>query len=238
MQQAYSVLRVIAEAQTIRLILTQHPSDQLLAELAMACRSLQRESSSGLKAVILDFERPAHSSTAPFADGASGNVGSAALEEAVKAIQDIAQPLIAVVRASPSPATALLIEAADLVLISSSASLTFTLSKTGRETLRGDQAVHQGVATWSAPEQGLDHELERILDMLRAKSAVALRHTKASVRVASTKQQHAAGNTPAARLAALSRVNAYYLAEVARTADAAEGLAAFLEKRKPHWTNH
>ena len=76
--------------------------------------------------------------------------------------------------------------------------------------------------------------MERILDMLRGSSAIALRHTKASVRLATT---DANTNTPKTSLEALQEVNRFYLVEVMQTADAHEGLQAFLEKRKPNWKN-
>ena len=69
----------------------------------------------------------------------------------------------------------------------------------------------------------------RILNQLREKSAVALRFTKASVRLAQAEQL-----TP---LEALQHINALYLTELMRTKDAAEGLRAFLEKRQPLWEN-
>jgi len=76
--------------------------------------------------------------------------------------------------------------------------------------------------------------MERILDMLRGSSAIALRHTKASVRLATT---DANTNTPKTSLEALQEVNRFYLVEVMQTADAHEGLQAFLGKRKPNWKN-
>jgi enoyl-CoA hydratase/carnithine racemase len=58
---------------------------------------------------------------------------------------------------------------------------------------------------------------------------VALRHTKASVRLAQTNH--------ATQLDALSQVNTFYLDKVMQTVDAHEGLKAFLEKRPPEWKN-
>ncbi len=72
--------------------------------------------------------------------------------------------------------------------------------------------------------------------MLRGKSAVALRHTKASVRLAAVQASNLQEDA-ATRLAALKQVNEFYLTQVMQTADATEGLHAFLEKRKPEWKN-
>jgi cyclohexa-1,5-dienecarbonyl-CoA hydratase len=97
------------------------------------------------------------------------------------------------------------------------------------DTLTGSQAARLGQVTWSAPANDLNKRMEHILDLLRAKSAVALRLTKASV--------HLAGASHASRLEALQQINALYLSQVMQTHDAQEGLKAFLEKRKPNWKN-
>ena len=65
--------------------------------------------------------------------------------------------------------------------------------------------------------------------MLREKSAVALRFAKASTRLDQSEQLMS--------LEALQRINTLYLDELMHTQDAAEGLRAFLEKRKPKWRN-
>ncbi len=55
MQQSYRALRIIAEAQTIRIVLAPEPDELMLNELCILCDSLHTESSSGIKAVVLDF---------------------------------------------------------------------------------------------------------------------------------------------------------------------------------------
>ena len=55
MQQSYRALRIIAEAQTIRIVLAPEPDELMLNELCVLCDSLHTESSSGIKAVVLDF---------------------------------------------------------------------------------------------------------------------------------------------------------------------------------------
>jgi cyclohexa-1,5-dienecarbonyl-CoA hydratase len=60
---------------------------------------------------------------------------------------------------------------------------------------------------------------------LRGRSAAALRHTTAAARLAL--RQHAA--------AILPELERLYLGELMGTADAAEGIAAFLAKRAPRW---
>lgn len=56
MQQAYRALRVVAEAQTIRIVLDANPGELMLTELCTACASLNTAASNGVKAVVLDFK--------------------------------------------------------------------------------------------------------------------------------------------------------------------------------------
>jgi hypothetical protein len=226
MQQSYQALRIIAEAQTIRIVLAPEPDELMLKELCVACDSLHTESSSGIKAVVLDFDPTAaplitHSSQA-ITDHTSTIVKSASV-----AIHAIRQPVLAVVRATLSQPACLLIKAADFTLVAENAEL-MILNKE-EDTLTGSQAVRLGYITWSASANEINKHMERILDLLRTKSAVALRHTKASVRLANTNH--------ATSLEALQQVNTLYLTQLMQTHDAQEGLQAFLEKRKPNWKN-
>jgi hypothetical protein len=65
MQQAYRALRIIAEAQTIRIVLAPDPTELMLNELSIASASLHTESSRGIKAVVLDFNPDATQSSTP-----------------------------------------------------------------------------------------------------------------------------------------------------------------------------
>ena len=47
MQQAYRALRVVAEAQTIRIVLSPHPGELMLRELSAACATFDKQGSSG-----------------------------------------------------------------------------------------------------------------------------------------------------------------------------------------------
>jgi len=221
MQQAYRALRIVSEAQTIRMVITTYPGELLLKELCTACATLDTESSNGVKAVILDFiVNQAASATTEEAPSQE------TIDAACAAIRAIVQPVLAVVRSTLSlPASALTL-AADLTLVASDALLTRVDTS---DTLSGAQAARLGYITWTAPTQSINKEMERILDLLRAKSAVALRHIKSSVRLAQADH--------ATQLAALSQVNAYYLTHVMQSADAHEGLSAFLAKRQPTWKN-
>ena len=221
MQQAYRSLRIVSEAQTIRIVLATQPGELMLKELSTACATLDTESSNGVKAVILDFVESAGSQGEAFSqEGADG---------ACAAVRRVAQPVLAVVRGTPSQATCALVRAADLTLVADDAVLTVPDAVSGNDTLTGAQAARLGHVTWAVPSQNVKKEMERVLDMLRGKSAVALRYTKASVRLGQADH--------VTKLEALDRVNTFYLTQVMQSADAHEGLSAFLEKRQPDWKN-
>lgn len=235
MQQAYRVLRVVAEAQTIRVVLPLHPGEDVLHELATACQSLNTDSSRGIKAVVLDFTR-----------GAADNqpsIAQSAVEASVAAIRAVEQPVLAVVRGgTPSPAANALVQASDLILVAHEAVLPLTDGQDSSDTLPGAQAVRLKLATWTAPARDIDGDMERILNMLRKHSAIALRATKRSVHTGQSGQIPSSPleqpeQSGKARLDALKQVNDFYLANVMLTADAQEGLRAFLEKRDPRWRN-
>lgn len=231
MQQAYRVLRVVAEAQTIRIVLTINPSEALLGELCTACATLNTESSNGVKAVVLDFQ--ANTDTK---DTEQFIVPDTSLiEQACTAVRAVEQPVLAVVRGGTlSAAACTLVRAGDLTLVAHDAVLHIH-TPTGDDTFTGKQALRLGYVTWSVPTHSLDSEMERILDMMRKNSAIALRYTKASVRLGAVAPQQPSDATK--HLEALQAVNELYLTKVMQTDDASEGLRAFLEKRKPEWNN-
>jgi cyclohexa-1,5-dienecarbonyl-CoA hydratase len=85
-----------------------------------------------------------------------------------------------------------------------------------------------GLMTLVAPASRLAVEVDRWFEThLRPRSAVALRHAAAAARLALREEV-------ARTLPALERL---YLDRLMKTADAAEGVAAFLEKRSPNWQN-
>jgi Enoyl-CoA hydratase/isomerase len=229
MQQAYRALRVVAESQTIRVVLSPDPGGLMLSELRTVCATLNSESSIGIKAVVLDFTPDASVPSIKATDLATFRI-----EETSAAIRAIVQPVLGVARGTLSAAASILVRSADLILAANDAVLIVPITDTEDDTLTGTQAARLGYVTWAAPANDLRREMERILDMLRGSSAIALRHTKASVRLATTSKDTNASKTP---LEALQEVNRFYLEEIMHTADAHEGLQAFLEKRKPNWKN-
>src|SRR5213078_769073 len=229
MQQAYRVLRIVAESQTIRIVLMLRPNELMLKELYTACTDLKSEKSRGIKAVVLDFK-----SVTETHEPHNATVSPAIIDQACLAVRAVEAPVLAVVRGTASAEACELIRAADLTLVAHDAVLLVrVMGDDNNDTLTGEQAHRLGYITWSAPANSIDSEMTRILDMLREKSAVALRLTKASTRLS----ENAQAGDASTRLAALQQVNEFSLSHVMRTADATEGLHAFLEKRKPHWKN-
>ena len=226
MQQSYRALRIIAEAQTIRIVLAPEPDELMLNELCVLCGSLHTESSSGIKAVVLDFN-PTAAQLVAHNSQATAEHASTIMSNAYAAIRAINQPVLAVVRATLSQPACMLMKAADFTLVAENAEL--MISEEEEDTLSGSQALRLGYITWSATINDINKHMERVLDLLRTKSAVALRHTKASVRLANANH--------ATSLEALEQVNRLFLTQLMQTHDAQEGLQAFLEKRKPNWKN-
>jgi hypothetical protein len=226
MQQSYRALRIVAEAQTIRIVLAPEPDELMLNELCVLCDSLHTESSSGIKAIVLDFNPTAAHLVAHGSQATTAHT-STIVGNACSAIRALSQPVLAVVRATLSQPACLLMKAADLTLVAEDAGL--MISEKEEDTLSGLQSLHLGYINWSVSVNDINKHMERVLDLLRTKSAIALRHTKASVRLAIANH--------ATSLEALEQVNGLYLTQLMQTYDAQEGLKAFLEKRKPDWKN-
>jgi cyclohexa-1,5-dienecarbonyl-CoA hydratase len=100
---------------------------------------------------------------------------------------------------------------------------TLELLLTGR-ILTCEQAEAMGLVARHVPAGELDDAIAKLVAEITSKSAAVTRLTKKAVRVGD-----------GAFFAALDANERLYLDELCPTADMAEGLAAFLEKRRPVW---
>jgi cyclohexa-1,5-dienecarbonyl-CoA hydratase len=93
------------------------------------------------------------------------------------------------------------------------------------EVIRADEALRIGLVDRVVPAEALGEAIDAELARYRSLSAVVLRLTKRAVREAAA---HAFDET-------LARLEELYHHELMTTADAEEGLRAFVEKRTPVW---
>jgi len=103
---------------------------------------------------------------------------------------------------------------------------TFDLLLTGR-TVTCEEAVEMGLVNRCVPDPELDSTVDELVQTILGHSLIVTRLTKRAIR--------AGQNQPFAEALALSEH--IYLDELTETADMPEGLAAFMEKRRPEW-NH
>lgn len=89
------------------------------------------------------------------------------------------------------------------------------------------EALRLGLVNHVVPVEGLEQKAEEVLVKLRELSAPALEATRRAIDMA----------RGASFSETLAEVENLYLNELMKTADAREGVKAFMEKRKPLWQN-
>jgi len=97
---------------------------------------------------------------------------------------------------------------------------------TGRR-VAAQEALAMGMVNRVVPPHELEKALDDLLDQLKGKSRAVLRIALRGLREISLK------NFPPA----LKRSEELYLQELLKTEDVEEGVQAFLQKRKPHWSH-
>ena len=100
------------------------------------------------------------------------------------------------------------------------------LLTTGRR-IRAEEAERLGLSSRLADDGRLDDTLRELSEAILAQSRAALRFTKKAFRRGQPE--------PELFDTALAEVEEIYLRELTTTADMAEGIEAFLEKRPPRW---
>ncbi len=207
----------------------------------------------GLKALALDLTPCGANHTSIESAGSRGLLESrqgrvreraltVAQERVLAALQRIRAPILGVAAGTVSPLGCILLSTCDLLLAAEDACFVregkaglayragpARLGTTGAlvERISAHQAHRQGIVSWLAPAGQLRAETERILALLLDKSAAALALAKRAFLLG-----WAAPEEPGQ---ALAKIGDLYLRELMATADALEGLNAFLEKRPPRW---
>ena len=93
------------------------------------------------------------------------------------------------------------------------------------ELIDAAEAMRLGLINHLVPSEQLEQKAQEVLDKLRELAAPALEAARRAMDVARGQTLEAA----------LGKVEDIYLNELMKTADAHEGIAAFLEKRRPRW---
>ncbi|HEX9130968.1 MAG TPA: enoyl-CoA hydratase-related protein [Ktedonobacteraceae bacterium] len=94
------------------------------------------------------------------------------------------------------------------------------------ETINAAEAARLGLVTYLAADDDLQATLDRLLTQFRGMSAAALRMTKRAILYGSD-----------LGVTALPEIEDLYLRDLMDTADAQEGIQAFMEKRQPTWSD-
>jgi cyclohexa-1,5-dienecarbonyl-CoA hydratase len=92
-------------------------------------------------------------------------------------------------------------------------------------SISAEEAHRLRLVTVTAPDDEIPNRLDALLDQIRSHSASAIRLTKRALRYGAE-----LGGS-----AGLEAIETLYLTDLMATADATEGMNAFLEKRKPVW---
>ncbi len=204
-----------------------------------------------LKALVLDLTPCAaaggeSAGAKGLLDGRQGRVRERALivaqERVLVGLQRIRAPILGVAAGTVPPLGCVLLSACELLLAAEDtcfvceggAGLAYRAAPTRSgatgtltERISARQAYRQGLVSWLASSRELPAETERVLALLLEKSAAALALAKRAflLGLAQSKEPEQA----------LEKIGDLYLRELMATADALEGLNAFLEKRPPKW---
>ena len=94
-------------------------------------------------------------------------------------------------------------------------------------TIRADEAYRIGLVNQVYPADEFDERVEGYLDEIRKLSRPVVRMAKRATTMMARETI----------MAHLERVERLYLDDLMKLSDAHEGVAAFMDKRKPNWKN-
>jgi cyclohexa-1,5-dienecarbonyl-CoA hydratase len=181
----------------------------------------------------------------------------AAFHDVFRALLELGRPVIAAVRGAALGGGCELVAFADVAIASDSA--TFGLPEIklgcfppvaalilpqvvgakragalllGGANIAPHEAKAMGLVNEVVADEGFDSDVMTFVERFT-------RHSGAALAIAHEAYRPAAlgGRSPAEFLDALSRIEALYVEKLMATADAHEGIAAWLEKREPRWTD-
>jgi len=95
------------------------------------------------------------------------------------------------------------------------------------ETISANEAVQLGLITFAVADEEVMLKLEHLLNQFRGLSAAALRIAKRALLYGAAQEVERA----------LPWIEDLYLKESMATSDASEGISAFMQKRRPTWTD-
>ncbi|MFN8545257.1 MAG: enoyl-CoA hydratase-related protein [Candidatus Binatia bacterium] len=224
-------------------------SDALVTELLAHLRTATADDA--VHAIVLTGAGSAFCAGADLRSGGGTAVSAEdnPFVQVLHAIRDTPKPVIARVNGHAFGGGIGLVAAADLVLASDAATFAFSEVRIGvvpamisvlcvpklgahqamwlfltGERFSADRAVELGLVHRAVPATELDTALDDLLDLLRLGGPVALGKAKALVH-----------RIPGMPVDEAFRWTAGMIGELFASAEAAEGMTAFLEKRKPRW---
>jgi len=181
----------------------------------------------------------------------------AAFHDVFRALLELGRPVLAVVRGAALGGGCELVAFADVAIASDSATFGLPEIKLGcfppvaaillprvmgakraaalllsGATIAPNEAKSIGLVNEVVADEGFDSDVANFVARYTAHSGAALAIAHEAMRPA-----RLGGLSPAEFLAELARIETLYLERLMATADAHEGIAAWLEKREPHWTD-
>lgn len=231
------------------------PRNRNALSRALVTQLLERLHAAGadpeVRAVVLAAAGPTFCAGADLSEmtAASGSQTPAALLDVLRAIVTLPQPVVAKVAGQVRAGGIGIVGACDVAIVAEPVKFAFTEARIGvtpavislttlphlssraasryyltGETFDAAEAARIGLVTAAVPEAALDGAVEQVLESFRASSPQGLRETKRLVAAGLRARMDAQG----AEMVELS-------ARLFGSAEAQEGMRAFLERRPPAW---